>query len=64
MASCTKVICSGHVVQLGVSKVEPPPNTDLDAEMSPVGRTVDTMAERLRDAENEYRKKDEEADPF
>jgi len=44
--------------------VEPPPNTDLDAEMSPVGRTVDTMAERLRDAENGYRKKDEEADPF
>jgi len=51
-ASCTKVICSEQVIQLGVSEVEPPSNTDLEAEVSPLYRTVDTMADMLGKAES------------
>jgi len=51
-AGCIKVICSGQVIQLGVSEVEPPSNTDLEAEVSPLYRTVDTMADMLGEVES------------
>lgn len=51
-ASCTRVIFSEQVIQLGVSKVEPSSNTDLEAEVSPLCRTVDTMADTLGEAES------------